>query len=395
MIRVNETFQAGGTAVPLNGTYEPKFAAVAEAFRENYRSEEEVGSAVSATVDGQVVIDLWGGWKNNARGTEWQRDTIVCMMSVSKGITGLAFNMLVDRGLIDVSAPVAKYWPEFGCNGKDKIPVRYILDHRAALPVLTDPLWPGAIFDRVAHVKALEAQAPLWEPGTQAAYHIHTQGFLLGEIMLRVTGKTVGQFLRDEIAMPLGADFQIGSMGEHDQARCAELIPNMNAKLLAAREAEKDNLLGKAFTQNPNMTWAETMNSRPWRESEIASGNGHGNARAVARIYSAYACGGAVDGVRLCSRASIEAMIVEQHNQTEIMQQRPYHQALGVLLNTPEAVFMGPNKRSFGHHGLGGSIGFADPDAHISFSYSCNKMHSVGTNGPRAARLIQALYVAL
>jgi CubicO group peptidase (beta-lactamase class C family) len=395
MIRLNETFAAGGTSVPLNGSYDPKFAAVAEGFRENYRSEDEVGSAVSVSIGGEVVVDLWGGWKDNSRGTEWQRDTVVCMMSVSKGLTGLAFNMLVDRGLVDVRAPVARYWPEFGCNGKEKIPVRYILDHRAALPVLTDPLWPGAIFDRVAHVKALEVQAPLWEPGTQAAYHIHTQGFLLGEIMRRVTGKTVGEFLRDEIAGPLGADFQIGNLSQIDQARCAELIPNMNAKLLAAREVEKDNLLGKAFVQNPNLTWAETMNSRPWRESEIASGNGHGNARAVARIYSAYACGGEVDGVRLCSRASIEAMIVEQHNQTEIMQQRPYHQALGVLLNTPEAVFMGPNKRAFGHHGLGGSIGFADPDAQIAFSYSCNKMHSVGTNGPRAARLIQALYGAL
>lgn len=395
MIRLNETFPAGGTSVPLNGSYDPKFAAVAEAFRENYRSEEEVGSAVSISIGGQTVVDLWGGWKNNARDSEWQRDTIVCMMSVSKGITGLAFNMLVDRGLVDVNAPVAKYWPEFAANGKANLPVRYVLDHRAALPVLTDPLYPGAIFDRVAHVKALEAQAPLWEPGTQAAYHIHTQGFLLGEIMRRVTGKTVGEFLRTEIAGPLGADFQIGNLSETDQKRCAELIPNMNAKLLAAREVDKDNILGKAFVQNPNMTWAETMNSRPWREAEIASGNGHGNARAVARIYSAYACGGEVDGVRLCSRASIEAMLVEQHNQTEIMQQRPYHQALGVLLNTPEAVFMGPNKRSFGHHGLGGSIGFADPDAHIAFSFSCNKMHSVGTNGPRAARLIQALYGAL
>jgi CubicO group peptidase (beta-lactamase class C family) len=395
MTRLNETLSAGGLSIPINGDYDPKFAAVAEAFRENYRSEDEVGSAVSVTLDGKVVVDLWGGWKDGARRNEWQRDTIVCMMSVSKGITGLTFNILVDRGLIDVNAPVARYWPEFARNGKAQIPVRYILDHRAALPIITDPLYPGAIYDPESICKALADQAPLWEPGTQAAYHIHTQGYLLGEIIRRVTGKTIGQFLRDEVAGPLGADFQIGGLSEHDHLRAAELIPNMNAKLLAAREAEKDNLLGKAFTQNPNLTWAETMNSREWRISEIASGNGHGNARAVARVYSAYACGGEVDGVRLVSRASIEAMIKEQHNQTEIMQQRPYHQALGVLLNTAEAVFMGPNKRSFGHHGLGGSIGFADPDAHISFSYACNKMHSVGTNGPRAARLIQALYGAL
>ncbi len=392
---LNETFEAGGRRVPLNGSYEPKFAGVVAAFQQNYLSEDEVGSGVSVVVDGRTVVDLWGGWKSADRSSEWQRDTIVCMMSVSKGITGMTFNMLVDRGLIDVNAPVAKYWPEFASNGKAALPVRYILDHRAALPVITDPLYPGAIYDPPAICKALAAQAPLWEPGTQAAYHIHTQGYLLGEIIRRVTGKTIGQFIRTELAGPLGADFQIGGLSEHDQARAAELIPNMDAKLLAAREVEKDNLLGKAFTQNPDLTWAQTMNSRPWRESEIASGNGHGNARSVARIYGAHARGGEVDGIRIVSRASIEAMIKEQHNQVELMQQRPYHQALGVLLNSPVAVFMGPNARSFGHHGLGGSIGFADPDAKVGFAYCCNKMHAVGTNGPRAARLIEALYSAL
>ena len=395
MFLLNETFDAGERTVPLNGGYDPKFEHVVEAFRENYRKEDEVGSAVSVVVDGRTVVDIWGGWKESQRRHEWQRDTIVCMMSVAKGITGIAFNMLVDRGLIDVNAPIAKYWPEFAQNGKENLPVRYALDHRAALPVVLDPMWPGAIFDRVATCNAIAAQAPLWEPGTTAAYHIHTQGFILGEIMRRVSGKTVGEFLREEIAGPLGADYMLANMSERDQARCAELIPNMDAKLLAAREVDKDNLLGKAFTQMPAKTWAENMNSRLWREGEIASGSAHGNARGVARIYGAVARGGEVDGVRLASRASIEAMIKEQHHQVEIMQQRPYRQALGILLNTPAAVFMGPNPRSFGHHGLGGSIGFADPDARVGFSYCCNKMHSVGTNGPRAARLIEAVYSVL
>jgi len=395
LLLLNETLDAGERSVPLNGGYDQKFAGVVEAFRENYRKEDEVGSAVSVVVDGRTVVDIWGGWKESQRRHEWQRNTIVCMMSVAKGITGIAFNMLVDRGLIDVNAPIAKYWPEFAQNGKEKLPVRYALDHRAALPVVLDPIWPGAIFDRVATCNAIAAQAPLWEPGTTAAYHIHTQGFILGEIMRRVCGKTVGEFLRDEIAGPLGADYMLANMSDRDQARCAELIPNMDAKLLAAREVDKDNLLGKAFTQMPAKTWAENMNSRLWREGEIASGSAHGNARGVARIYGAVARGGEVDGVRLASRASIEAMIQEQHNQIEIMQQRPYRQALGILLNTPAAVYMGPNPRSFGHHGLGGSIGFGDPDARIGFSYCCNKMHSVGTNGPRAARLIEAVYSAL
>jgi len=172
----------------------------------------------------------------------------------------------------------------------------------------------------------------------------------------------------------------------------AEVMPNMEARLFAAKEVEKDTLRAKAFVQNPAEPWPKTLNSRLWREAEIASGNGHGNARGVARIYGAFARGGSIDGVRLSSAASIEAMIKEQHNITELMQDRPYHQALGVLLNTPAALYMGPNMRSFGHHGIGGSIGFADPDARIGFSYACNKMHAVGTNGPRAARLIDALY---
>jgi CubicO group peptidase (beta-lactamase class C family) len=395
MIHLNETFEAGGRPTPVNGLLEPQFEAMLGAFQENYRNEDEVGSAVSVVVDGRTVVDLWGGWRDGAREREWQRDTLVCMMSVSKGITGMAFNILVDRGLVDVNAPVARYWPEFAQNGKESLPVRYILDHRAGLPIVAEKMWPGAIFDHQATCEALARQAPLWEPGKVAAYHIHTQGFLLGEIIRRVTGKTVGRFIRDELTRPLHADFHLGSMSEHDQARVAQVMPNMDARLFAAKEVEQDTLRSKAFVQNPAEPWPVTLNSRIWREAEIASGNGHGNARGVARIYGAFARGGALEGVRLSSPASIEAMITEQHNITELMQDRPSHQGLGILLNTPEAVFMGPNPRAFGHHGIGGSIGFGDPDARIGFSYACNKMHAVGTNGPRAARLIRALYQCL
>ncbi|MGH8138367.1 MAG: serine hydrolase domain-containing protein [Steroidobacteraceae bacterium] len=395
MIRLNETFSAGERVVPLNGSCDPRFEAVLDAFVQNYLYEDEVGSAVSVVMDGRTVVDLWGGWKDAGRQREWQHDTIVCMMSVSKGITGLAFSLLVDRGLVDVNEPVATYWPEFAANGKKTLPVRFVLDHRAGLPIVADPLWPGAIYDHQATCKALAEQAPLWEPGSVAAYHIHTQGYLLGEIVRRITGKTVGTFLQEQLAGPLGADFRIGGLSRRDQARCAEVMPNMQARLFAAKEAESDTLRSKAFVQNPAEPWPLTLNSSIWRESEIASGNGHGNARGVARIYGAFARGGELDGVRLTRPASIEAMIKEQHNMTELMQDRPYHQALGILLNTPEAVYMGPNPRAFGHHGIGGSIGFADPDARAGFSFAVNRMHAVGTNGPRAARLIDALYAVL
>lgn len=378
----------------LHGHYEPEYQAVVEAFCENFRSEDEVGAAVAIMRDGKLVVDLWGGWRDAALTVHWDAPTTVCMMSVAKGITAICFNMLIDRGLVDPNARVTDYWPEYGQNGKEKTLVRHFLDHTAAVPVLTtNPLWPGAMFDREAMIKALEQQAPLWEIGTKAAYHVHHQGFLLGEIMRRVTGTTVGPFLREYLTTPLGAEYYIGRMSAAEQALVAEVMPNMNARLFAAKDHEdQTSLRALAFKQNPLEPWAVTMNSAIWKTCEVASGSGHGNARGVARIYGALGNGGELDGVRLMSTDGIEAMIVEQHNQTEALQDRPYHQALGVLLNTPEAVYMGPNMRSFGHHGIGGSIGFCDPDAGIGFSYACNRMHAVGTNGPRAARLIDALY---
>lgn len=396
-MQLDQTLTRDAQDYAFSGSYDPGFKAVIDAFAENYRSEDELGSAVAVFLGGKPVVDAWGGWADQARTRPWERDTLVCMMSVAKGVTAIAFNMLLDRGLVELDAPVSRYWPEFAQNGKEGVLIRHLLDHTAGIPVLTDdPLWPGAMFDREAIVHALEKQHPLWPPGTQAAYHVHHQGFLLGEVMRRVTGMTVGPFLRKEVTGPLGADYYIGGMSEAESARVAEVIPNMGARLFAAKDAEApETLRALAFRQNPDEPWIQTLNAPVWRTAEIASGNGHGNARAVARIYAPLSVGGELDGVRLMSKASIERMITEQHNQTELLQDRPYHQALGVLLNTPAAVYMGPNPRAFGHHGIGGSIGFCDPDAGVAFSYCCNKMHAVGDNGPRARRLIDALYGCL
>jgi len=392
-VELSTQIEARGATYPFAGTYAPEFRAVADAFVDNFKVEDEVGAACSVVLGGRTVVDVWGGWRDGAMKQPWDAATTVCMMSVAKGITAICFNMLIDRGLVDPNARVTKYWPEYGRNGKEKTLVRHFLDHTAAVPVLTtNPLWPGAMFDREAIVKALEEQEPLWEIGTKAAYHVHHQGFLLGEVMRRVTGKTVGPFLREEVATPLKAEYYIGGMTDAEQSHVAEVMPNMGAKLFAAKDGpDQTSLRALAFKQNPNEPWAVTMNRREWRTVEVASGSGHGNARGVARIYGALG-NGALDGVTLMSKRQLEAMITEQHNQIEALQDRPYHQALGLLLNTSEAVYMGPNMRSFGHHGIGGSIGFCDPDARMGFSYACNKMHAVGTNGPRAARLIDAFY---
>jgi CubicO group peptidase (beta-lactamase class C family) len=393
-VNFSTQIEARGATYRLAGSYAPEYRAVVDAFVENFKVEDEVGAACSVMLDGRAVVDIWGGWRDGAKRAPWDAPTTVCMMSVAKGITAICFNRLIDRGLVDPNARVTDYWPEYGRNGKEQTLVRHFLDHTAAVPVLTtNPLWPGAMFDREAIVKALEEQEPLWEIGTKAAYHVHHQGFLLGEIMRRVTGKTVGPFLREQVAGPLQAEYYIGGMTDEQQSFVAEVMPNMEAKLFAAKDGpDQTSLRALAFKQNPAEPWAVTMNRREWRTVEVASGSGHGNARGVARIYGALGNGGSLDGVTIMSKRQIEAMIVEQHHQTEALQDRPYHQALGLLLNTPEAVYMGPNMRSFGHHGIGGSIGFCDPDARLGFSYACNKMHAVGTNGPRAARLIDALY---
>jgi CubicO group peptidase (beta-lactamase class C family) len=401
MTTVSEIVEARGAAFPIQGSCLPAYRPVVDAFMQNFRVEDETGSSCCVMKSGQVVLDIWGGFADRERNKPWEKNSTVCMMSVAKGITSIGFNMLVDRGLIDVDAPVAQYWPEFAQNGKANIKVRWLLDHTAAIPVLTtNPLWPGAMFDRESYVEALAQQAPLWEPGTKAAYHVHNMGYLLGEVMKRVCGKSVSGFVRDEITGPLGAEYNIGRLTPAEIERVVEVMPNMEARLFAAKDvvipkdAPWDGTLLRplAFRQNPIEPWYVTLNSAVWKSAEIASGNGHGNARGVARIYGALANGGELSGVRLMSRPGIEAMITEQHHQIELMQERPYHQALGVLLNTAAAVYMGPNPRSFGHHGIGGSIGFADPDAGIGFSYAINKMHAVGDNGPRARRLIDALY---
>ena len=258
VVDLSTQIEARGATYRLAGTYAPEYRAVVDAFVENFRVEDEVGAACSIVLDGRTVVDVWGGWRDRAMQVPWDAPTTVCMMSVAKGITAICFNMLIDRGLVDPNARVTQYWPEYGRNGKEKTLVRHFLDHTAAVPVLTtNPLWPGAMFDREAIVKALEEQEPLWEIGTKAAYHVHHQGFLLGEIMRRVTGKTVGPFLREEVATPLDAEYYIGGMTDAEQALVAEVMPNMEAKLFAAKDgADQTSLRALAFKQNPTEPWA-------------------------------------------------------------------------------------------------------------------------------------------
>jgi CubicO group peptidase (beta-lactamase class C family) len=381
----------GAQGTLVHGHCESGYERVRAAFEKNFSVEEEVGACVSVVVKGKTVVDLWGGWRDAARTQPWERDTIVCMMSVSKAVSATCLHMLVDRQQIDLDAPVADYWPEFSQNGKQNVLVRHVLDHTAGLPILTERLYPGAMFDHKLMVEALARQAPLWEPGKQAGYHVHNQGFLIDEILRRVDGRPLPRFLREEVTSKLGIDFQFGLSGD-DQQRCAEFLIATGGTIFAARNGDPEKILSRAWDQLPDPI---DLNSRQWREATITSASGHGNARAIARLYAALAQGGELDGIRLMSQRTRDLAITEQHNKVEVMMERPYHQALGFLLTSPPIVWMGPGVRSFGHHGVGGSIGLGDPDAEVGFSYAMNKMHARVDNGPRAGRLIEAVYECL
>ena len=347
-----------------------------------------------------MVVDLWAGTADQAGTRPWERDTIVNVYSTTKGMTALCAHRLVDRGLLDLDASVAKYWPEFAQGGKEELPVRYLLSHRAGLPALTDPLPKGSLYQWDTMTAALAAQEPWWEPGAKHGYHAMTFGWLVGEVVRRISGKTLGTFFREEIAEPLGLDFHIGLSPEHD-ARTAELIPPPplqpgESTDLAQILSDPRSMSFKAFVISPEDGEPDRVNSREWRAAEIPAANGHGNARALARVYGALARGGELEGVSVLSPAAIDGAIVEQASGTDAVVGRPNRIALGFWLTTPD-IALGRSARSFGHSGMGGSLGFADPEAKIGFGYTMNQMQlRIGTEliDRRVAPLIEAVFAS-
>jgi CubicO group peptidase (beta-lactamase class C family) len=374
---------------PVAGRVDARFTHVADSFAANFASGDEVGAALAITLDGKTVVDLWGGFQDADLARPWLENTIVNMMSVSKGVAALCIHMLADRGLLDVNAPVATYWPAFAAAGKESLPLRFVLDHRAGLPYLTEKLARGSAYDQTTMADALARQAPLAPPGTDPQYHVMTQGYLLAEVVRRVAGKTLGTFLREEIAAPLALDYGIG-LSSQDQARCATFLLGPGNRLLTAIRSP-DTPEGVFWAQ---LSADEDFNSVAWRSSEIPSANGHGTARAMARLYGALACGGTLDGVRLLGQDALGRMTAEQHHLPETLLGRHYHQALGVILNSPPVSYMGPNPRAFGHQGAGGAHGFADPDCRLGFSYAPNQFKS-DPKVPTRQKLVEATFKAL
>lgn len=390
-VEINLMARNNGISYPVTGFVESGFEPVAEQFLKNFELGQEVGATVAATLEGRLVVDLWGGYRDRGLTLPWGKDTLVCMMSVNKAVVATCIARAMEQGFFCAEDPVSHYWPEFAAEGKEGIPIQWLLDHRAGLAVIEPRLPKGAIYDREAMVEALARMTPLWEPGKKAGYHILTQGFLLGEVLRRTTGKTVGTYFRDEIAMPLCIDYHNG-LPESEHYRCADYVMTLGGTILDEAAKDPSSWQGRAWAQ---LKEGEDFNSYEWRSAEICSANGHGNARAIARLMGALANNGRFDGYEVLSPRGVERMRREQHCMREIVMQRPYHQASGVLLNSPPISFQGPNSRSFGHHGVGGSIGFADPENRVSFAYGMNKMHQRKDNGPRAGLLIKSLYESM
>lgn len=387
------------TAVEAQGVCDSRFSRVRDAFEENFAAGREVGASVAVMVDGEMVVDLWAGHADAARTRSWERDTIVNVFSTTKGMTTLCALRLVDQRLLDLDAPVAKYWPEFAQAGKQELPVRYLLSHRAGLPAVKETLPEGSLCQWDTMAVALAKQEPWWKPGATHGYHALTFGWLVGEVVRRISGKTLGAYFREEIAEPLGLDFHIG-LGAKDDERTAEVIPRTapapeDQKRFGELMSDPQSMAAKSMFNPPDLMDQGVANTRQWRAAEIPAANGHGNARSLARAYGALARGGELEGVRVISPAVIEQAIVEHSNGLDAVLGRHYRWGLGFMLTIPEHPF-GPNQRAFGHTGAGGSLGFADPDARVGFAYAMNQMGTFsGLEDPRWPPLAEAVYASL
>jgi CubicO group peptidase (beta-lactamase class C family) len=373
------------------GVCDPRFERLRDAFAGNFETRSERGGAVALWYEGQLVVDLWGGWSDLARQVPWGRDTIVNVFSVSKALCAIAVMRLVDQGLIDLDGRVSAYWPEFAQGGKGDVTVRQLMSHQAGLPAIRAPLPDGAALEWSVITTALAVQKPWWEPGTAHGYHVNTFGFLAGELVRRACGRTIGTLVREEVAQPLGADIHIG-LPKSEHARVSDFLwPGNPAK----PQIDSDDALMRwnTYWNPPGFSGSHWVNTAHWREAEVPSTNGHGSARGIARVYSALAEGGTIDGVRILRREALAQATSEQVNGPDIINQRPSRFGIGFQLTQPERP-LGPNRGAFGHFGAGGSLGYCDPEARIAFGYVTNDMGPRWQN-PRNRALLDAVYASL
>ncbi len=393
----------------IQGTHEPQFVEVLAEFERNFAERGEVGASVSVTVDGQTVVDLWGGTADPATGAEWTSDTLVDVWSCTKGATALCAHILASRGELDLHAPVAKYWPEFAQNGKDGVLVHQLLDHQAGLAGVREPVPPGAFFDWDQMTAILERAEPLWEPGTRHGYHGLLFGFLVGEVVRRVSGRPLARFFAEEVAGPLELDFWL-SLPEEQEGRVAPTLPpdltkpgTLIPSLYTAAMTDPTSIPGLMVVNTGGYMAPESFNSRAAHASTIGAVGGITNGRGLAGMYRPLALGGTFADVQLVrpnqiavmgqvsSACSVDAAVLVPTRFANGFLKTGDNQHLAA--NDQEGVLM--SEDAFGHSGMGGALGFADPRARVSFGYTMNQQGSgIGVNA-RGQSLVDAVYRAL
>ena len=362
-----------------------------EALRENVAQRGELGAAVAVIVEGRTVADLWCGWADADRSRRWRQDTVVNVFSVGKALAGLCVLMLVSRGRLELDEPISRRWPEFGAAGKEEVTVRDILSHRSGLAAIGRDLPAGSLYEWDRVIEALAEQEPWWTPGAGHGYHVHTFGFLAGELVRRASGRGIGSFLREEIAKPLEAQASFG-LAPQSRARRAEYVfdPSLASRGSGSESAKVDTRLReRAYLNPPGATGLGTVNTPEWQDAELPSANLHADARGIASVYAALVSEqqSLLDG-EVLRQATTEASAGD-----DLVLGRPSRFGLGFQLSQPERPF-GPNPGSFGHFGAGGSVGFADPRAGVAFAYVMNR-GGPRWQDPRNSALIEAVYASL
>jgi CubicO group peptidase (beta-lactamase class C family) len=371
----------------VQGTCDARFEPVRDALAAQLDCGNELGASIAVDVGGQTVADLWGGWCDAGRTRPWAENTITNVWSTTKTVTNLAALMLADRGQLDPYAPVAKYWPEFAANGKEHIEVRHILSHTSGVSGWEAPFSTEDMYDWDGSTGRLAGQAPWWEPGTASGYHAQNQGHLVGELVRRLTGQHLKTFVAQEIAGPLGADFQIGAR-EADWDRIAPVTP---PPPLPFDLASMDPGSPVYKTLTAPVADAAAANTPAWRQADLGALNGHGNARSVARILSALALGGVVDGVRLLSPDAIALIFDEQSHGPDLVLGVPLRFGIGYALPETETVPYVPQGRACYWGGWGGSVIIVDLDTGTTISYMMNKMAPGVIGSDRSEAYVRAI----
>jgi CubicO group peptidase (beta-lactamase class C family) len=367
------------------------FAEVRRVLVESLAAGEELGASLAVDIGGETVVDVWGGYRDRARTQPWERNTVVNLWSISKTVTALATLLLVDRGDLDLDAPVARYWPEFAAHGKESVLVRHILAHSSGVAGWEPPFTLEQMCDTDTAATRLAGQRPRWEPGSASGYHAQNQGHLLGELVRRVTGVRLREFVRTEIAEPLGADLQIGATGVSAE-RIAELEPPPPTRLRLPDGADRTSA-ASAFGAPP--VDALAAEESLWRRSELGALNAHGNARSVARVLSVLSCGGAVNGRRWLSKLTAAAAFVEQTRGIDRVLGIQLRWGLGLALPWPEHLPLIPaGDRAF-WGGWGGSMVVVDRAHRATIAYTMNRMGPDVLGSARAARYLDAAFAAL